>query len=112
MYYYCQELSQNILNLLKTSNERLKLIKIIELNFEFVYNRLNSILISTLNVYLNMTKMCFNDIQYTFIACNLMFLKDMIGFIENEELKSKFNNTINLLNNYKTFLNCYLHKIL
>ncbi len=89
-----------------------ELLSYLEKSFKFITNRITRTVNFTFNNLLNREKMCFNDIQYSFIVCNLMFLTNMVEFIGNIELKNSYKNLKEQFVENLPYLNCFTQKYL
>ena len=114
-YEYCSEICKALILLLENVKENVNIEIKTYLNniFKQIFDSVSAKTGMIFKDQLNRQKMCFNDIQYSYVACNLMFLTNMVEFITNTEyhnsfVKFKEDTFINNL----PFLNCFIHKYL
>lgn len=111
-YQYCQELISKLLDLLNKNPSLEKTIEdLLNTKYSQINERLAHNLRYTFSNLLNEHKTGFNEIKYSFITCNLMFLKELKEFInkENRKLHSELGE---ILDKHEPYLNCYIYKFI
>jgi adenine-specific DNA methylase len=103
------ELCKILKNILQNNS---KLSDYFENSFKQICDRVTSKSIVTFTLQLNRERMCFNDIQYSFLVCNLMYLTNIAEFITNIEYQNKFTKLKEILINNQSFLDCFLQQFL
>ena len=103
------ELCKILKNILQNNS---KLSDYFENSFKQICDRVTSKSILTFTLQLNSERMCFNDIQYSFLVCNLMYLTNIVEFITNIEYQNRFTKLKEILLNNQFFLNCFLQQFL
>jgi adenine-specific DNA methylase len=103
------ELCKILKNILQNNS---KLSDYFENSFKQICDRVTSKSILAFTLQLNSERMCFNDIQYSFLVCNLMYLTNIVEFITNIEYQNRFTKLKEILLNNQFFLNCFLQQFL